>query len=70
MLPVKKPYTHVRLILHEDGTGLNDRYEVLVSTFVEFDQNAGRRAISGQPSKDEALEVAKEIARRARERSA
>lgn len=65
----KKPYTHVRLILHEDGAGLMDRYEVRTSTFIEFDEDPSRRAISGHPTKTEALEIAKEIARQERERS-
>ncbi|MDB5584821.1 MAG: hypothetical protein JWR80_9997 [Bradyrhizobium sp.] len=56
-----KPYTHVRLILDEGGIA---RYEIRVSTFVEFDENPGRRAINGKPSKEEAIEIAKEIARR------
>jgi hypothetical protein len=59
-LPKPKPYTLVRLI--EDKHQI-DRFEVRVSTFVEFDDNAGRRAISGLPTRDEALQMAKEIAR-------
>jgi hypothetical protein len=59
-LPTPKPYTHVRLI--EDKHQI-DRFEVRVSTFIEFDDNAGRRAISGLPTRDEALQMAKEIAR-------
>jgi hypothetical protein len=42
---------------------MNQRYEVRVSTFVQFDENAGRRAISLQPSKKQALAQAQEIAR-------
>lgn len=66
-MPDPKPYTNVRLILHDDGN-LNQRYEVRVSTFVQFDENAGRRAVTGHPSKAEAMEIAKEIARRERAR--
>lgn len=66
----KKPYTHVRLICHdEDENKLMQRYEVRVSTFVEFDDNAGRRAVSGAPTKKQAEEIAKEIARRERVRT-
>jgi hypothetical protein len=57
-----KPYTYVRLICSDDGD-MNQRYEVRVSTFVQFDENAGRRAISLQPSKKQALAQAQEIAR-------
>jgi hypothetical protein len=59
-LPTPKPYTHVRLI--EDKHQI-DRFEVRVSTFVEFDDNPGRRAISGLPTREEAMRIAKEIAR-------
>lgn len=62
MIPDPKPYTHVRLILCNDG-GLNQRYEVRVSTFVQFDENPGRRSITGAPSQKAAEEIAKEIAR-------
>lgn len=65
----KKPYTHVRLILHEDEAGLMTRYEVRVSTFIEFDENPGRRAITMAPSKKRALEIAQEIARKERART-
>jgi len=68
-IPDKKPYTYVTLTLHETEDHLQDRYEVRVSTFVEFDVNPGRRAITRHPSKDEALEIAKEIARRERART-
>ncbi|MFK4507660.1 hypothetical protein IQ17_03317 [Bradyrhizobium daqingense] len=63
-----EPYTHVRLICSDDG-GLNHRYEIRVSTFVQFDENAGRRSISGLPSKNEAEEIAKAIARSERDRT-
>lgn len=58
-MPDRKPYTHVRLIFHEAGI---ERYEVRVSTFIEFDENPGRRAINLKPTKKQALEQAKEIA--------
>ena len=61
-----KPYTHVRLIVDD---GLKSRYEVRVSTFIEFDDDAGMRAISGRPSKSQALTKAKEIARSERVRT-
>lgn len=57
----RKPYTHVRLILDE-GKAI-DRYEIRTSIFIEFDDNAGRRAVTGKPTKEQALEIAKEIAR-------
>jgi hypothetical protein len=38
-MPDQKPYTHVRLILSNDGH-INQRYEVRVSTFVQFDDDA------------------------------
>ncbi|WP_038946811.1 hypothetical protein [Bradyrhizobium genomosp. III] len=63
-----EPYTHVRLICCDDG-GLNHRYEIRVSTFVQFDENPGRRSITGHPSKKEAEEIAKEIARSERKRT-
>ena len=59
-MPDRQPYTHVRLILDEGGIA---RYEIRVSTFVEFDDDAGRRAVTGKPTKKQALEIAKEIAR-------
>jgi hypothetical protein len=62
------PYTHVRLIQHDDGN-LNQRFEIRVSTFIEFDDNAGRRAVTGAPTKKQALEMAQEIARRERART-
>lgn len=67
-MPDRKPYTHVRLILHDDGD-LVQRYEVRVSTFVDFDSNAGRRAVTGHPTKKQAEEIAKEIARSERGRT-
>jgi hypothetical protein len=54
----KEAYIHVRLI--QDKT--RDRFEIRVSTFVEYDDNAGRRAVSGLPEK-RALVIAQEIAR-------
>jgi hypothetical protein len=67
-MPDQKPYTHVRLILSNDGH-INQRYEVRVSTFVQFDDDAGRRAVTGAPTKAEAEETAKEIARSERIRT-
>lgn len=66
-MPNHKPYTHVTL--HEDPEPLKGRYEIRVSTFVEFDDDPGMRVISGRPSKAQALEQAKEIARRERART-
>ena len=63
----RKPYTYVRLIFDENDA-LN-RYEIRVSTFVEFDDDAGRRAVTGKPTKEQALEIAKEIARSEKARS-
>lgn len=68
-IPTKNPYTHVRLILHETDAHLQDRYEVRVSTFIEFDENPGRRAISIHPDKARALEIAKDIAHAERART-
>lgn len=62
----QKPYTHVRLI-RDDGP--RHRFEIRVSTFIEFDDNAGRRAISGKPTQAQALDQAKEIARSERIRT-
>jgi hypothetical protein len=59
-MPDRKPYTHVRLILEEEPLR---RYEVRVSHYVEYDDNPGRRAVTGKPTKEEALEQAREIAR-------
>jgi hypothetical protein len=42
---------------------------VRVSTFIEFDDNPGRRAISGHLSRAQALEQAKQIARNERVRT-
>lgn len=65
-MPNHKPYTHVRLIL-DDGPKL--RFEIRVSTFIEYDDNAGRRAVSGKPTKKQALVQAQEIARSERTRT-
>ena len=59
-IPDPTPYTYIRLIEDKER---GDRYEVRVSTFIEFDEHPGRRAISRKPSKEEALEIAKSIAR-------
>lgn len=56
-MPDRKPYTHVRLILDETRI---PRYEIRVSTFVEFDENAGRRAVTGKPTRKQAEVIAKE----------
>lgn len=58
-MPIK-PYTHVRLIQDDD---ILHRFEVRVSTFIEYDDNAGRRAVNGKPTKKQALEEAQRIAR-------
>lgn len=63
-MPNRKPYTHVRLI---EDNGAKPRYEVRISIFVEWDEDAGRRAVTGKPTKEQALEQAKEIAREERE---
>lgn len=60
-MPDRKPYTHVRLILDD---GPLERYEIRVSHFIEFDDNPGRRAVTGKPTKKQALVMAQEIARR------
>lgn len=54
------PNTVVRLIQHDES------FEVRVSTFVYFDDVAGRRAISGRPTREKALEEATRIARQER----
>jgi hypothetical protein len=61
-MEANKTYTNVRLILEDDGN-LNQRFEVRVSTFVQFDDNAGRRAVTGHPTKQQAMVIAQEIAR-------
>lgn len=61
-----KTYTHVRLI-PDDGP--KHRFEIRVSTFIEFDDDAGRRAVNLKPTRAEALEQAKEIARAERARA-
>jgi hypothetical protein len=65
-MPERKPYTYVRLILDD---GPLARFEVRTSIFVEFDDNHGRRAVTGKPTKKQALELAQEIARRERART-
>ena len=55
--------TIVRLIPHEES------FEVRVSTFVYFDNDPGRRSINGRPSRHDAEEQAKEIARAERARA-
>jgi hypothetical protein len=51
------PQTTVRLIRHAES------YEVRISRFFYHDDNAGRRAISGRPSPEDALAAAKADAR-------
>ena len=58
-----KPYTHVRLIEDKERIA---RFEVRISTFIEYDENPGRRAISEKPSREEALKIAKELAKAAK----
>ncbi|WP_339033596.1 hypothetical protein WHZ78_17545 [Bradyrhizobium symbiodeficiens] len=65
---MSEPYTHVRLICSDDG-GLNHRYEIRVSTFVAFDVDPGRRAVTRNPTKDQAEEIAKKIAKSERDRT-
>lgn len=67
-MPVK-PYTHVRLIKHEPEHGLMKRFEIRTSTFIEFDEDPGRRAVNLKPTREEALEAATEIATAERERT-
>jgi hypothetical protein len=62
-MPAKKPYTHVQLLLDK---ARGDRFEIRTSTYVEFDEDPGRRSVTGNPSKKQALDIAKEIARRER----
>lgn len=64
-MPDRKPYTHVRLILEEEPL---HRYEVRVSIYVEYDDNPGRRAVTGKPTKEQALEQAKKLAREEQEK--
>ena len=59
----QKTYTHVRLT--EDKHQIA-RFEVRISTFIEFDEDPGRRSISGKPTREEALKIAREIAREAK----
>jgi hypothetical protein len=65
-IPAPQPYTHVRLIADD---GIKHRFEIRVSTFIEFDDNLGRRAVAQKLSRDEALKQAKEIARSERART-
>lgn len=65
-MPDRKPYTYVRLLLDEEKL---NRYEIRTSVFIEFDDDAGRRAVNGKPTKKQALEQAQEIARRERART-
>jgi len=67
MIPDPKPYSIVRLLCRDDGN-LNQCYEVRVSIFVQFDENPGRRDITRHPSKAQAEQIAKNIARVERDR--
>jgi hypothetical protein len=52
--------TTVRLIKQEES------YEVRVSTFFYFDDNAGRRSINKRPTPEAALEQARAFAKQQR----
>lgn len=52
-----KPHRVVRLIQHEES------FEVRVSHFVYFDDDAGRRAVSGRLTREAALDQAQQLAR-------
>lgn len=65
-IPSPQPYSHVRLIADD---GIKSRFEIRVSTFIEFDDNAGRRAVSNKPTRKQALEQAKQLARSERVRT-
>jgi hypothetical protein len=54
------PSTTVRLIKHEES------YEVRVSTFFHFDDNAGRRSINNRPSPEQTLQEARAFAKQKR----
>jgi hypothetical protein len=67
-MPDPKPYTYVRLICSDDDD-LKQRFEVRVSTFIEFDDNAGRRAVNMKPTKEQAMKIAQDLARSELERT-
>lgn len=52
-----KPYTTVRIIPHEES------FEVRVSTYFYFDNDASRRAVSGRDDQETAKGKAQEFAR-------
>lgn len=54
-------HTRVRLIKHEES------FEVRVSRYFYFDDNAGRRAINGRPDPDTARAAAQTFARAQRD---
>lgn len=66
-MPEIKTYTHVTL--KENPDPLIERFEIRVSTFIEYETDKGRRAINKKPTREEALEQATEIARRERART-
>jgi hypothetical protein len=63
-MPVK-PYIHVRIIPDDS---IKHRIEIRVSTFIEYDDDPRRRGITNKPSRDEAIEAAKEIAKAERDK--
>ena len=66
-MPEIKTYTWVTL--REDPEPLKSRYEIRVSTFVEFDDDPSTRGVTGKPTKEQALERALEIAKAERDRT-
>ena len=54
-----KPYTTVQIIPHEES------FEVRVSAFFYFDNDPGRRAVSGREDQETAKAKAQEFARSA-----
>lgn len=66
-MPEIKTYTHVTLKDHSDP--LIERFEIRVSTFIEYETDPGRRAVNKKPTKKRAEEIAKEIARSERIRT-
>jgi hypothetical protein len=58
---MSKPYTTVRIIPHEES------FEVRVSTYFYFDEDAGRRAVSGRIDQESAKKQAQEFARAMRD---
>lgn len=56
-MPEIKTYTHVTL--KENPDPLIERFEIRVSTFIEYETDKGRRAINKKPTREEALERAR-----------